>query len=609
MKNKGFYIKSIIATGKEMILSRVDFVRGCNLLFGPTDSGKSSVFSVMEFLLGKTYSKKSVTPKAVVESRGYDTYYMEIVTEGDNAIHTIRRFAKENSVFVKDCSFEQFDTFGHAGKSYPISSRDKTTYSDYLMELNGFEEQLEIRTGPKDKKRMTYSLIRHLVLTDENRIISENPIFNPTGQRLDVQTEKSLIYYLTTGNDDSAFEKSEKDAIRKSRYVGMISLTEEEIELVKQRIEKLGDVSFADFNDNGAIKALEMQLNDEEQRLNLLYIKRKELEEKYRKQESKKLFNTEFVKRMKMLQSHYETDLSRYEYLFEGASLFAMLASEKECPICHSVIASKEALDEEYLEAIQKEYDKLKAKIGDVINVIAKKNQQIENQSRQIFETERALAQTEEKIGTFASQLSSIKETLAKYQKNIEKKAESELLYSELGRLTRKLDQLNKDEKHKPAEKPYIRQTDIKEDFCKSLKQKLVAWNVLSENENVVFDENAFDFILGVKERLTCGKGTRGVTCSAILMTLVEYCYKKDIPFSNYLVLDSPITAHYNDKKVVLDETTQSRFFKYCNETTFDYQLIIIDNKAPDDTMRKKLNNIHYVEFTDDNGFYQGRKE
>ena len=92
-------------------------------------------------------------------------------------------------------------------------------------------------------------------------------------------------------------------------------------------------------------------------------------------------------------------------------------------------------------------------------------------------------------------------------------------------------------------------------------------------------------------------------------MTLVEYCYKKDIPFSNYLVLDSPITAHYNDKKVVLDETTQSRFFKYCNETTFDYQLIIIDNKAPDDTMRKKLNNIHYVEFTDDNGFYQGRKE
>ena len=111
MKNKGFYIKSIIATGKEMNLSRVDFVRGCNLLFGPTDSGKSSVFSVMEFMLGKTYSKSSITPKAVVEGRGYDTYYMEIVTEGDNAIHTIRRFAKENSVFVKNCSFEQFDTF------------------------------------------------------------------------------------------------------------------------------------------------------------------------------------------------------------------------------------------------------------------------------------------------------------------------------------------------------------------------------------------------------------------------------------------------------------------------------------------------------------------
>ena len=54
-----------------------------------------------------------------------------------------------------------------------------------------------------------------------------------------------MIYYLTTGNDDSGFVESEKADLRKSRYNGMISLTEEEIELVKDRLEKLGDVSFA----------------------------------------------------------------------------------------------------------------------------------------------------------------------------------------------------------------------------------------------------------------------------------------------------------------------------------------------------------------------------
>lgn len=81
----------------------------------------------------------------------------------------------------------------------------------------------------------------------------------------------------------------------------MISLTEEEIELVKVRIEKLGDVSYADFNDDKAVKALETRLQEEEERLNKLYEERKEQEETLRKLESRRLFNAEFVKRMEML--------------------------------------------------------------------------------------------------------------------------------------------------------------------------------------------------------------------------------------------------------------------------------------------------------------------
>ena len=80
MKNKGFYIKSVISTGEGMKTARVDFREGCNLLFGPSDSGKSTVFSVMEFMLGKSVGKYSKVPKPVTEGRSYDTYYMEIVT-------------------------------------------------------------------------------------------------------------------------------------------------------------------------------------------------------------------------------------------------------------------------------------------------------------------------------------------------------------------------------------------------------------------------------------------------------------------------------------------------------------------------------------------------
>lgn len=608
MRNKGFYIKSVISTGEGMKTARVDFKEGCNLLFGPSDSGKSTVFSVMEFMLGKFVDKSNMTPKPVTDGRGYDTYYMEIVTLEDKTVHTFKRKDKDNNVLVKDCVYERFGTCGQQGQWYPIRSKTKKTLSAYLMELNGFDDGLEVKSTKTNKTRLTYSLIRHLVLADENRIISETPIFNPTGQRTDNQKEKSLIYYLTTGNDDSGFKEQEKDDIRKSRYKGMISLTEEEIELVKVRIEKLGDVSYADFNDDSAVKALETRLKEEEERLNKLYEERKEQEETLRKLESRRLFNAEFVKRMEMLQKHYETDLGRYEYLFEGASLFEMLPNDKECPICHSRIANKSTIDTNYLAAIQGEYDKLKAKIADVREVVVKKNQAIGSMIQKIQKTQAAIGVTDEKIKMFVSQMAGIKETLRQYQKNIEKKAESNYLAAELGRLLKKLDKLKKEQTQKPAVEPYIRQTDIKEDFCRDLKEKLVAWNLLKENDTVVFDENGFDFILGAKGRLSCGKGSRGVTCSAILMTLVEYCFKKDIPFSNFLVIDSPITAHYDGEDMEVDETTQAKFFRYCNDTAFDYQLILIDNKAPDEAMRSQLSNIHYIQFTKENGFYQGKE-
>lgn len=606
MKNKGFYIKSVIATGKGVMLSRVDFTSGCNFLFGPSDSSKSVVFTVIEFMLGKTVSKKAKSPKDVVEGKDYDTYYMEIVTYGNGQIHTFRRYANENNLLIKDCTFEQFDTLGHKGTLYPISSKTKETFSSYLMRLNGFEDDLEVRSTTTSKEKLTFSLIRHLILTDEIRIVSENPIFNPTGQRTDDQKEKSLIYYLTTGNDDSGFVESEKADLRKSRYNGMISLTEEEIELVKDRLEKLGDVSFADFDDEGVMKVLKSKLNEEEAKLNQLYDERKEKEDRKRRLESKRLFNTEFVKRMEMLQDHYETDLSRYEYLFEGATLFNLLGENMECPFCHSRLEKGNELDEDYRNAVQEEYNRLKAKISDVRDMIVKKKQSVTTLINQIDKLQTELNTVENKIKIFSTELTSLKETLKIYQKNIEKKAESNMLASELGRLTRKLDKLNKEQKEKPSRPSYIRQTDIKEDFCAELKKKLVDWNILNESENVVFDEDEFDFILGVKGRLTCGKGSRGVTCTAILMTLVEYCHQKNIPFSNLLVLDSPITAHFQNEKVVASETTQAKFFKYLNNTSFDYQLIIIDNKSPNEEERKRLNNIHYVEFTKENGFYKG---
>lgn len=105
MKNKGFYIKSLVATGPNVVDARIDFAKGCNLIFGKSDTGKSHILHLIEYLLGK---KELAT---VVEGQEYDCYYLEIAEYSTDNVFTIQRRLKENKSIVKAVSYKQY--FGY----------------------------------------------------------------------------------------------------------------------------------------------------------------------------------------------------------------------------------------------------------------------------------------------------------------------------------------------------------------------------------------------------------------------------------------------------------------------------------------------------------------
>lgn len=599
MQSKGFYIKSIIATGDGKETTQVDFKMGCNLIFGPSDTGKSAIFSVINFLLGKEGN-----PKEVPEGVGYDVYYMEFVTLHDDNIHTAKRKHNEKKILVKECSFSDFEKKGNTGTLYVLTGK-KNNYSNYLMNLNGHSNEPQLKKSYTEKSALTFTWIRHLILADENRIVSEYPIFNPSGQFTYQTLERSLIYYLTTGNDDKSFAPAEKEDLRKSRVRGMIDITNENIANIESRIFKLGDVSYADFKDDGAMHSIQSQLDTENERLNLLHNNINADEEEKRVLLSKILFAKEFLRRMTMLEKHYLVDLSRYEYLNKGTALFDVIDEIHECPICHSNIEDSSKIDDRFKNAINESYKEVASKLADIRTLVEGKKNELIKLETELKNTEDSIRCMNLQMKSFVINLQSLKNMLLKYQENIEKRSELNYLNEESRNLYTKLAILNEELKSKSTNTGYNRITNIKDDFCEILKAKLMNWNIIG-NIPVVFNEDSFDFVFGGKKRLSCGKGTRGVTCSAILMTLLEFCDKNNIPFSSLLVLDSPLTAHFNEGKMDVEEITQTRFFKYCNDHIFDYQLIIIDNKAPNEEDRKVLNNIHYIDFSKEgrNGFY-----
>lgn len=603
MKNKGFYIKSIIAKGDGVVLSRIDLQFGCNLIFGPSDTGKSTVFQILDFMFGSNSD-----PKKVPEGEGYDEYYMEIVTLHNNTLYTVKRKLNEKNVLVKECPYEQFDTIAIVGIPYSLTG-NKNSYSSFLMGINGHKEGLEIRKNVAAKMKLTFTWLRHLVLTDESNMVSETPIFNPSGNVIYVTPEKSLIYYLTTGVDDSELAAEENEKIRVSRIKGKIEITLEDITSVESRISDFGDIGYAEFTES-AVQTIQNELNCKENQYEMLQKKLNSRNEEKRNLYSSKLFAEEFISRMKLLQKHYLTDKKRYEYLSQGAALFEVADEIKKCPLCNSKIEEPAQVNVNYRNAISQEVIKVDSKLRDIANLINGKEIERLSIVKKIEMTEKVICEIRYSINSFGGNLEFLKQMLQQYQENIEKKTEKKLLLEELDRLNMKWNQLKKEQKEKSANSSYKRTTDIRDEFCEMLKNKLLNWNVIKKDDRILFDEKNFDFTIGNKQRIACGKGTRGVTRTAILITLLEYCNIKDIPFSSLLVMDSPITAHFSDGRKEADDMTQSRFFKYCNNNVKDYQLIIIDNKSPNAEDREKLNNINYIEFSKEegrNGFYMGK--
>lgn len=600
MKNKGFYIKSLVATGPNVVDARIDFAKGCNLIFGKSDTGKSHILHLIEYLLGK---KELAT---VVEGQEYDCYYLEIAEYSTDNVFTIQRRLKENKSIVKAVSYKLFHNENTRGEEYSISySKNKTTLSSFLLRLSGFNPETILKKSIYDRTVLSYTHIRHLILANENRVVSENPIFNPSNQHIDKTLEKSIIYFLTSGEDDANFNPPEKPEIKKARIQGKMEIIDDVIKSKENQIVEIGDADYADFSDPSFLKEYQKTFDKTAKELDNLNEQRLNLESKISGLRSKQIFVESFLNRLKLLHEHYELDIDRYDFIYQGHQVIELIGDTTICPLCKSHIDAQN-IDDGFAEALNVEFSNLIQRRDESASMIRCKEQELENILVTVRTLSSELSSLVEKIRNIEFKIDGIRETLMRYQHNIENKTRLNDLQEETQYLRNEYNKLKNDLKDAgQKQESYDKESNIKDEFCNLLKQKLQEWE-LDDSQTVVFDESKFDFILGGKDRLSCGKGARGVTCTAILMTLVEFCIKHDIPFTRTLVIDSPITAHFSDEKLPAEETTQYKFFQYINDKVTDYQLIVIDNKSPKQEDRTNLSNINYIEFSSDGrrGFY-----
>ena len=463
MKNKGFYIKSLVATGSKVAEARIDFIKGCNLIFGKSDTGKSHILHLIGYLLGK---KELAT---VFEGQKYDCFYLEIAEYSTDSVFTIQRRLKENKATVKAVSYNVFHDENTRGEEYSIShSKNKPTLSSFLLKLSGFSPETTLKKSTYDRTTLSYTHIRHLILANENRVVSENPIFNPSNQRTDTTLEKSIIYFLTSGEDDANFNPPEKPEIKKARIQGKMEIIDDVIKHKENQIVEIGDTDYADFSDfsdSSFLKVYQKTFDKTAKELDTLNEQRLNLESKISVLRSKQIFVESFLNRLRLLHKHYELDINRYDFIYQGHQVIELIGNTTTCPLCKSHIDAQD-IEDGFAEALKVEFLNLIQRKEESASMIRCKEQELENilVSLQILSTE--LSSLVEKIRNIEFKIDGIRETLMRYQYNIENKTRLIDLQEETQNLRNEYKKLENDLKGvNQKQVPYDKQSNIKDNF------------------------------------------------------------------------------------------------------------------------------------------------
>ena len=605
--NFGFYISNLKVTGLTVKPANITFDAGFNVISGLSDTGKSYIFACINFMLGG-----GDPPKEIPESIGYTEVYLELQTYSGKSF-TLNRNIKGGNFKVREVEIDKFLTNGiSTNLKEQHSNTSSDNISQFLLGLSGFAEKWAKQDKFNRKRCLSFRDIAGLTLIDEERIITTKSPVYVSGQYINQTAEQSVLEILLTGKDAKELEQVEEAKIYQSRIKGKIELIDS---LVKELLEKVILLEAENVYEKqkqlqNKIEQLSVVLQESSLKLEILTQQKQKLFNLISELESKNILYEELKTRFVLLQEHYNSDIQRLEFVTEGEELFSQLTTIK-CPLCggemdkehYDCIIEDDKKSSSVIESIEKEIVKIKFKLSDLKSTLkqleADKN---ERESLLIglkanfkivtsdiqFNIEPVKSSTKEEIDLLIQELTIVKEQDLLKAQIVSYYSQKSIFEKELAKKP-KLGELSNGIKY-----------TVLQNLCDIIKDILNKWkypNVAVVNFNTEY--KVYDYIINNKIRNAHGKGIRAITYSAFIISLMDYCIEKNLPHSRTIIIDSPLTTYHGkeqgEKEEDISKDMQDSFFKDLCKTTKDRQIIILDNKDPNDDLKYKINYIHFT--------------
>jgi len=582
-------IREIRLSGPNVEDASVKFGPGPNVIAGESDTGKSYLLHCLDYIFGAEELKKRI-PKA----EPYDELKVEFQnTAGDYL--TLVRSLSGGDLRAHRSQIDAIDGDGEAVafRRHGTSKADDVT--SVLFPFAGIKEAMLRKDNDGKTQRLTIRTFLPTIIVDEVSVIEEqSPILGRGG--FDETARKRMFAYMLSGKDDASVIASEKKAIVTARLNAQIALIDDLLAPLEQQLQATPTDQTEDSIEkiDEAIARVSDELAAIETERATLLNERDTASEVKTKAETQVLAIDQLLTRYQLLSEHYTSDLSRLDFVAEGAHYFDGLQTVT-CPLCgqnmddeHVHKASQASAD--VYAAARAEAAKILAQRADLEDAIGSLEQRREARDAERANALAAYQYAERRLASIL-QPAAANSTAQLRRLNVRRlELESARNTSDqvetLRALKAEIEQSNTGKGKAKKQWESLPGTSLLA-YCKEVEAVLKEWKWEGEGR-VEFDERDFDIKVDGQTRQSHGAGFRAVLYSAFVIALARYCQENSLPHPGFVVIDKPLTSYKRQGARSAEGTdspvssgVETAFWESLTKITKDVQVIIVENKEP----------------------------
>ncbi|MBN9017036.1 MAG: AAA family ATPase [Rhizobiales bacterium] len=577
-------LRFLLVSGPNSPPASVDFGPGLNVIYGGSNTGKTHILRLIDYVLGA----KS-PPEAIVEQAGYDFVHLGVVLD-DGSEKTFVRALQGGHVKVLD-GLTRIRPGQSDGVSASAQHAAQNSLSRLLLAQLG-AANARVRTDASGKTRdLSFrDLERHTLVSETKIQDGSSPVLS--GQFVTKTAETSVFKYMLTGVDDIALDATKTSANQPLRQAAQLELLDRQIRDIEHEIEEADQDQEELLQQDSALDAELSQTFSVQETTEAAYREltsnRLELRREHESLQDRVGEIDTLTERFKLLAEHYRSDVARLASIVEAGTYYT-LEGPVTCPVCGS--AAKFHRPDQACD-------------GNVADITAAAEAEIADVHERATELQETIAALETERAERVARMRELLPQIHKLQENILREVPAvqtirsrasaviarKLTVQRSLELVRRRDTLVAQRTELGFSPGYDSSTIVAQQqldgatldqLSQMVESELQSWQ-FPDAQRVFFEVPKMDISVSGKPRAANGKGVRALLHGAFSIALMKFCRNRDRAHPGFLILDS-LFITYRDPSDAGDSAIagtplKDRAFKAFSKISHNLQLIILEN-------------------------------